>query len=307
MGEVPDAVPVDNTERRAFRQRLEGMEIALSRERQRRAQAEELARSVRSDPIDILVIGDAHADPRHDNERFTWLGRAIVELQPDVVVDIGDWAEMGSLSSYDPIHKLMQEGLRLRDDIDVAVDARQQVHAELAAFNKGRKRKYRPELLAALGNHEQRIVRAIDAEPQRYDGLVHTKDLGAEDFGWTVFPYLEPFYVAGVAFSHCWPKPGGRGMVTGVNHGRALLMHYHQTMVQGHSHTLFAHHERRADGKRLTAVGVGGYFSHDPEWVEPSNLSRWWRGLTQLKGVADGEIAAVVPIPLSEVQARWSG
>jgi len=305
--ETPDAVPIDHAERAAFRNRIEGLQIALDREMRKRAQAEAVAHATRTEPIDILVIGDAHADPRHDNERFTWLGRAIVELQPAVVVDIGDWAEMGSLSSYDPIHKLMQGGLRLRDDLDVALDARQRVHAELAAHNKGRRRKYRPELLAALGNHEYRIIRAIDAEPQRYGGLVHTKDLGAEDHGWTVHPYLVPFWVAGVGFCHCWPRPGSSRAVTGVNHGRALLMHFHQTVVQGHSHTIFAHHERGADGRRLSGVGVGGFFSHDPEWAEVTEVARWWRGLNLLKGVADGEIGAVVPIPMDEVRARWSG
>ena len=41
-----------------------------------------------------LVIGDSHAKPGINNDRYTWAGRLAVDLKPDVIIDIGDWADM---------------------------------------------------------------------------------------------------------------------------------------------------------------------------------------------------------------------
>jgi hypothetical protein len=48
-----------------------------------------------------LVIPDQHAHPDFHNKRADWLGQLIKELRPDVVINIGDAADMPSLSSYD--------------------------------------------------------------------------------------------------------------------------------------------------------------------------------------------------------------
>ena len=46
-----------------------------------------------------LIIPDGHTHPDYNNDRFTWLGKLIVDLQPEVVVNIGDMADMASLCS----------------------------------------------------------------------------------------------------------------------------------------------------------------------------------------------------------------
>ena len=50
---------------------------------------------------DILVFSCAHADPLCTNERFNWLGEYIHDTKPDMVIDLGDGADMRSLNSYD--------------------------------------------------------------------------------------------------------------------------------------------------------------------------------------------------------------
>ena len=39
-----------------------------------------------------LVIPDPHAHPDHNNNRADWLGQLILDLKPDVVVNLGDVA-----------------------------------------------------------------------------------------------------------------------------------------------------------------------------------------------------------------------
>ena len=48
-----------------------------------------------------LIIPDPHSHPNHHNKRAEWLGALIADVKPDVVINIGDVADMPSLCSYD--------------------------------------------------------------------------------------------------------------------------------------------------------------------------------------------------------------
>src|ERR1043165_5259660 len=97
--------------------------------------------------IDILVVGDAHAKPGVSNRRFDWLGKYIVETRPKVVVDMGDWSDMESLSSYDKGKKSF-EGRRYKKDIAAGAEARQRVADHLRRVRQ----RYAPRLVALGGN-----------------------------------------------------------------------------------------------------------------------------------------------------------
>ena len=66
-----------------------------------------------------LVIGDAHAKPGVSNDRFEWLGKLVIRVRPDVVINMGDWADMASLCLYDK-GKRSYEGRRYLEDIEAA-------------------------------------------------------------------------------------------------------------------------------------------------------------------------------------------
>ena len=70
-----------------------------------------------------LVIGDSHAKPGISNRRFEWLGKLILDEKPDVIIDIGDFEDMPSLSSYD-VGKKSYEGRRYIKDLESAWEAR---------------------------------------------------------------------------------------------------------------------------------------------------------------------------------------
>ena len=50
--------------------------------------------------MNVLVIGDPHATPSYDNDRFRVLGNYILATRPDVVVCMGDMGDFASLSSH---------------------------------------------------------------------------------------------------------------------------------------------------------------------------------------------------------------
>ena len=239
----------------------------------------------------ILIVPDAHAVPGLDNERFSWIGQQIVRLQPDIVVCVGDFADMASLSGYDKGKKSF-EGRRYHLDVDACRDALNRLHVPLDKHNQKlrakKKAPYNPRLVMCLGNHEGRIDRAVNSTPE-LEGTISVDDLHFKQHGWEVVPYEESIEICGFQFSHHFASGVSGRPISGVNHAASLLGKLHTSAVVGHSHCLdFAVHTR-PDGRKIVGLVVG-CMSH-PDQVEGWNRAThrlWWRGLTYLRGARDG-------------------
>ena len=66
-----------------------------------------------------MIIPDTQVKRGVDLSYLEWIGKYIVDKKPDVIVQIGDFADMPSLSSYD-VGKKSFEGRRYKDDIETA-------------------------------------------------------------------------------------------------------------------------------------------------------------------------------------------
>ena len=58
------------------------------------------------------IIPDCQVKDGVDLSYLTWVGKYLVEKKPDVIVQIGDFADMPSLSSYDVGKKLLTYVIR---------------------------------------------------------------------------------------------------------------------------------------------------------------------------------------------------
>lgn len=241
--------------------------------------------------MNILVIGDAHSKPGIPQRRFDWLGSLICDLKPDVVVDMGDWADMESLSSYDGssltgsgAKKKSFEGRSYKRDIEVAVEARDRIHLKLQAA--GRKR---PRRVALGGNHDdERLRRAVNLVPELV-GVIDTRDFQLEEYGWERVPFGAATTIGGFEFKHYFTS-GLMGKPTGGEHPAAnLLKTQYRSCVAGHSHLFNEAHRTSNGGKRVQAFVAGCYL--DPQQHEdyagPAN-DMWSRGLLLLKGTSEG-------------------
>lgn len=244
-----------------------------------------------------LIIGDSHADPDVPNDRYRWLGKMVADLRPDVVIDIGDWADMPSLSSYDK-GKRSFEGRRYWKDVDAAKDARERFRNELAKC-----RSYKPELISTEGNHENRIDRATDDTPA-LDGLISTKDLGAEEYGWKVHKFLVPAVVDGISYVHFAPSGVKVRPIGGMHHASSLIRLCLMPTVVGHSHTFDYAERTRIDGGKLFAMSVGAYFEHFMPWAGPAN-SMYWRGIVVIRDVVNG-YGSVEKHPIEAIKRRYA-
>jgi hypothetical protein len=227
----------------------------------------------------ILVIPDAHARPGESLARFHALGNFIAVKQPDIVVSIGDWADMQSLSTFDK-GKAQAEGQRYVLDVTAGRAALDAVMSKLP--RRGRK----PAFHITLGNHEHRIARYADSAPE-LQGTVSVRDLGFEGYNWNVHPFLQPVELEGIVFQHYLPSgPMGRA-VSGAGHARTLVLKGLQSTVVGHSHQRQYWETTRADGRRVFGLVVGSYVDGRHDYALGTQKD-WWNGLTILHEVKQG-------------------
>jgi hypothetical protein len=234
----------------------------------------------------ILVLPDVQAKPGVDFSFLRRIGMYLVEKKPDVVVCIGDFADMPSLSSYDKGKKSF-EGRRYKRDIEAAQFAMQAFLGPLNEYNEMRRRnkkgEYKPRMVLTLGNHEHRIARACDDDP-KLDGVLSLKDLAYEEYGWEVYPFLERVIIDGVAFSHYFVS-GVKG--NPASSAAAQLRKANMSCIAGHQQGKQIAYATRADGKTITSIIAGSCYEHEEAYLGAQG-NRHYRGFLMLHEVQDG-------------------
>lgn len=234
----------------------------------------------------ILVIPDCQIKEGVPMEHLTWAGKAICDYRPDVVVNIGDFADMPSLSTHDKVGSKYFEGLRYKKDVAVAKEAMAIMLAPLRELQRSQKetkhKVYKPRMVMTLGNHENRINRAVNNSPT-LEGLISTKDLEYEK-DWELHEFLHPVFINGVGFNHYWPV-GAMGRPAGT--ASAIISKLHMSCIAGHQQGKQVAYGKRADGTAICAIIAGSYYLHDESYMDKLS-NRHWRGLVVLNEVKDG-------------------
>lgn len=248
-----------------------------------------------------LIVPDCQVRPGDDTKYLERIGKYIVELKPDVVVQIGDFADMPSLSSYD-VGKKSFEGRRYKADIEAANNAMECLLAPLWAYNKraikNKERQYKPKLVLTLGNHEDRISRAVNNDP-KLDGTIGLQDLKYSDYGWDVVPFLQPVVIDDVAYCHYFTTGvAGRPSTS----AQAQLAKQHMSCIAGHQQGLQIATGHRADGSRLTSIIAGSCYEHDEDYLGPQG-NKHWRGILVLHEVVNGQFD-LMPISLNYLERK---
>lgn len=224
-----------------------------------------------------VVIPDCQVKPGVPLGHLEWAGKYIAEKRPQVVIQIGDFADMPSLSSYDTGKKSF-EGRRYKKDVEAAREA---MRLLLKPIRKVRS--YNPRLVLTLGNHEDRITRAIDSDP-KLDGTISLDDLGYKAAGWEVYPFLQGVVIDGIIYSHYFPSGQlGRPCTS----ARAILSKHHMSCVAGHQQGRDIAYGKRADGRNITAIIAGSFYQHSEDYLNPMT-NQHWRGIYVLHEVRDG-------------------
>lgn len=237
-----------------------------------------------------LVIPDSHAKPDVSNRRFELLGKFILDLKPDVIVNIGDMADMESLCSYDKGKKAF-EGRRYKRDIAAVHDALYKIHTPMDCYNanqiRNKKKTYHPRMVMCLGNHEDRINRVVENHSE-LEGTISIQDLKYEYFGWEVHPFKSPVTIDNILYSHYLTSGVMGKPISGTHTGYSLIQKKFQSCTQGHSHLLDYKIMTTGGGKKVQGLSVGCYLETDQyeAYAGEEANEMWWRGLV-VKHITD--------------------
>ncbi len=236
-----------------------------------------------------IVIPDVQARPGVPLQHLSWISNYIAAKRPNRVICIGDFADMSSLSGYD-IGKASAEGRRYKDDLDCTHEAM----ARLCQFRA----EYEPQSMdLTLGNHENRIEREAEAQP-KFKGTLSVDDLGYQDFGWTVHPYLKVIKREGIEYSHFFIS-GTMGKP--VSSAAALLRQRQRSAVMGHVQRIdMAVHPNT----QYIGLFTGICYLHNEPYLGPQG-NNTKRGIWCLNEVRNGTFDPYF-VSLNFLQRRYS-
>jgi hypothetical protein len=226
--------------------------------------------------------------PGVDLSYLTWIGKYICKKRPDVIINAGDFADMEGLSSYDK-GKRKAEGKRVQEDIDAAVKGMTLLLQPLRELQEQQRAigetVYEPRMVLTLGNHEHRIDRYVNDNPELH-GFLSIDSLKYKEFGWEVVPFLTPIVIGGISYCHYFPNVMN-GKPMGGN-ALAKLKTIGMSYTHGHVQTLdVATRFLPTDGQQQWGLCAGACYTHEEDFKGVIG-NKHWRGVVVKHNVKGG-------------------
>lgn len=243
-----------------------------------------------------FIVPDRQLKPGMPMHHNRWIGLAIADYQPDVVIDIGDNADFESMSMHAAAGSKSKEGKRLIDDINAANEGEALLREGMGGFKPKR-------MVRLRGNHEYRLLRYVEANPV-LEGLIGLHLL--DDKGWEIVPYANGspgiVHIDGVAYAHFFANPMTGKPIGGTIVNR--LTKIGSSFVQGHQQVLLQGNTQYATGKTANGIVAGACYLHDEPYKGAANGH--WRGVVVLNEVRNGTFCEM-PLSLDYLCRRYEG
>ncbi len=222
-----------------------------------------------------IVIPDTQIRPGVPTDHLVWIARFIADhREPDHIQIMGDWWDMPSLSSWSKKGSLETEGRRIQDDRDAGYEALELFYSTLMGYG------VLPDTIGfTMGNHEQRLDRAISEDP-RLQGLIDRDTFyGLDDFpGIQVAEFMAPMHVDGVSYCHLFDL-NANGDTTGRRAGQpsaaVQVRRVRGSSVAGHKQGYSVAHLTHPYAvpweKETFAVIAGSCYLHNEEYRGPTD------------------------------------
>ena len=237
-------------------------------------------------------IPDTQIKPGVPIDHLGWIGQYIEEKRPDIVIHAGDHWDMHSLSIYDK-GKRKAEGARYQDDIDAGVAAMEYLQDQWT---------YSPRKVFLCGNHEQRIERHVNANPELY-GKLSYDDFCLNDLGWEFHDFLKPVCIDGVYYVHFVANPMTGKPWGGQAHTRLKNVGFSFTM--GHQQVKDIAQIDLTNGVTRRALIAGACYLHDEDYKGYQG-NHHWRGIIFKHEVKDGNYC-LMELSLDYLCRRYEG
>lgn len=249
------------------------------------------------------MIPDCQVRPGVSLDHLTALGNYLVDRKPDVIVQIGDFADMKGLSSYEK-GKKSGLGQNYQQDLAAAREGMEKLLSPIDAHNRTLtwRKRYKPRLVLTLGNHCARITRYVECNPE-LSGKVSLDDLPYER--WEVHPFLEVVDIDGISYSHYFVRNSqGRVMQTrrGAPNARLQVQRELKSCTAGHLQGLdFAIHQ--TENRRYYGLIAGSFYSQEEDYLSPQGTA-YWRGIIMKHEVENGEYD-IMTVSLRYLLENW--
>lgn len=253
-----------------------------------------------------VYIPDTQCKPGVKMAQMRWAGQYIADEYAGSkhtirLIGAGDGADMESLSSWDK-GKGTMEGRRVVKDLDAAREGWGQFEEGLA--NHKHKLWVPDSKDFTLGNHEDRITRAIESDTHTLDGLLSLDMLPYKDYGWTVHDFLKVIKLDGVLYSHYF-QAQGTGRPLGGENIKLLIRKIGGSFAQGHKQGLDIGMVYTADGRQMNGLIAGSFYMHNENYMGQGN-NQHWRGIVVCHDVRQGQYE-VMPVSLDYLCRRYEG
>lgn len=235
-----------------------------------------------------IVFTCSHARPDTDNNRFLWLGELIYDIKPDMVIDLGDGADMQSLNSFDDKYPKQVVRQSYEADIKSYLDAQEKLRHR---FVKNKKKL--PTWVGFEGNHEHRIKRAVEYEPRLAGkdygisfGHLQTSDFFDE---YHEYKHSAPSIADydGVSYAHYFSSGSYGKPFSGLHHAYSLIQSRHHSSTCGHSHKRSVYFNDASHPRPVIGLVAGCYKEHPDDWAGQSN-NEWWSGVIIKRNISNG-------------------
>lgn len=234
------------------------------------------------------VIPDCQIRPGDVTDFLDWIAADIVRRKPDVIVCIGDFWDLPSMSTYSAPGGLEKENARLVNDIEAGREAMLRltapIHREIKRIRDNKKKRWEPRWIFTEGNHENRAAR-LAVNDARLEGVVGTHLMDVETFGWERVKFEVPIEVDGVWYCHYWKGPHSPRPIGGTIENRLNKLGF--SFVQGHEQGKRYGDRMLPNGKTIHGMVVGSCYLGTEAYRGPQGCNEW-RGTAVLHDVRDG-------------------
>lgn len=235
------------------------------------------------------VIPDCQIRPGDATDHLDWIAADIIRRKPDVIVCIGDFWDLPSMSAYSPPGGVEKENARITRDIEAGYEALQRltvpIWKEAKRLEANHRKRWNPRMVFTLGNHEARIDR-LAKEDARFSGVVGSHLLPIEECGFERIPFEQPIQIDGVWYAHYWKMPHSPRPMGGTIDNRLNKLGF--SFVQGHEQGKRYGDRPLANGKTIHGIVVGSCYLGVEGYRGPQGANEW-RGVAVLHDVRDGD------------------
>ncbi len=240
----------------------------------------------------VLAIGDLHVSRQTGTDRLEWLGKMANDLRPDYIVQIGDWGTFDSVSGHEAPGTIgyAKRPSFLNDDMPAVCESLDRFEAEL---------NYNPIKHVCMGNHEFRLLRYENQNPESHGMFYNRMEVALKDRGWAHSPYGAYHFIEKVCFTHI-----PFNTVSKPISDAQIKQTQDCDLVFGHTHKKAEHRYVKANSV-VTVVNLGcalpdGYIE---EYAKHS-LTGWWYGAAMIN-IYGGNIESVQWNSMREIKEKY--